>query len=971
MRLKAHGPAPEQLTVWFDGQPLTAIAGETIAATLLAHGEVTSSTAKDGAPRGVFCGMGVCHDCLVTVDGRASQRACMTKVRGGMRIGRGDASRVTLTTDSADLATLPDGAPAGQAYDIVVVGAGPAGLKAAEMGCMAGASVLVIDERPLPGGQYFKQPANAIPADRQAREGNALIEAVRRLGAVFAQETLVWGASRNIEGGIELATMRNGHAGLVRPRALIVATGAYERPLPVPGWTLPGVMTTGACQTLLRGYGVSPGKRVLIAGNGPLNLQVAAELAARGAEVVAVAEAAASPWTQAKAALGMMAASPKLAVSGMAMLAGLTWAGVPVLWGHVLRRIEGVSHAERAVLTPLTSDGSAGRSEIGFDVDAVCMNYGFLPSNELPRLLGCRHRTVGTAVPHLEVERRDDGATTLPDVFVVGEAGGFGGAHIAMAQGERAGMGAARRLGFAAFKGRQPPRALARHRRFQSALWRMFAAPGLGCAGADADTQICRCEAVTLATLRRTIAEKGVQDVATLKRLTRAGMGRCQGRYCAPFLHGLVAGALSPSETGFLAPQAPLRPVPLASLAVEKPEWGGHRRALLPDRPAPGGEPLPVAEAEIVVIGAGIVGLSTALFLARAGREVVVLERGKPNALASGGNAGSLHAQLLSFDHGDRAEMGGGPAALTLRLQAESIDLWQRLERDFGADFEIKVTGGLMVAESERDLLFLKAKTEVERRHGIDCDIIGASELRRLEPALDERLIGAAFCRGEGKINPLIATQGILDAALVLGARLFGDTEVRAIHPQPSGYSVETQRGTIRAGRVVNAAGAFAGRIGAMLGLKLPVHGAPLQMIVTEAASPVVSGLIAHADRHLTLKQTANGNMIIGGGWTAGLDPVHGHPRPLRESIEGNLWVAQNVLPLLRKLHVLRSWAAMNINIDGAPIIGEAPGLPGFFNAVTSNGYTLGPIMGLTTAELMIDGRAERNITPFLVERFR
>jgi glycine/D-amino acid oxidase-like deaminating enzyme len=121
-----------------------------------------------------------------------------------------------------------------------------------------------------------------------------------------------------------------------------------------------------------------------------------------------------------------------------------------------------------------------------------------------------------------------------------------------------------------------------------------------------------------------------------------------------------------------------------------------------------------------------------------------------------------------------------------------------------------------------------------------------------------------------------------------------------------------------------------------MLGVEVPVFGAPLQMVVTEAAAPLVTRLVAHADRHLTLKQAGNGNFIIGGGWTAGLDPVRSHPRPLRESLEGNLWVAQHVVPDLRKLHVIRSWAAMNINIDGAPIIGEHPEIPGFFNTVTS-----------------------------------
>ena len=168
----------------------------------------------------------------------------------------------------------------------------------------------------------------------------------------------------------------------------------------------------------------------------------------------------------------------------------------------------------------------------------------------------------------------------------------------------------------------------------------------------------------------------------------------------------------------------------------------------------------------------------------------------------------------------------------------------------------------------------------------------------------------------------------------------------------------------------MNAAGGFASEIGRMLSLDIPVFGAPLQMIVTEAAEPLITRLIAHADRHLTLKQAANGNFLIGGGWTAGLDPVHRRPRPLRASIEGNLWIAQHVVPALRKLHVIRSWAAMNIDIDGAPILGEHPAVQGFFNAVTSNGYTLGPLVGRITADLIVRGHSDRDIGPFSVGRF-
>jgi glycine/D-amino acid oxidase-like deaminating enzyme len=950
----------------FAGRPLQAVPGETVAAALIAQGVLAQGWAKDGAPRGHYCGMGVCHDCLVAIDGRAGQRACLTKVEPGMTIEPQQGGRLPFALAQAYAAPVPDAAMVVREVDILVVGAGPAGLEAARAGAKAGARILVLDERPAAGGQYYKQvaTASAHPPDAQMQTGAALIAAVRAAGATIESETLVWGAEREADGRLAVMALRRGAAGLVHPRMLIVATGAYERPSMLSGWTLPGVMTTGAAQTLLRSYGVSPGKRVLLAGNGPLNLQVARELMRTGIEELVLVEAAPAPWSRPTAALGLALADPALALRGLTDLAALRRAGARILFSHRLIAVEGEGRAEAAILAPLRQDGSLGEERIRIAVDAVCTGDGFQPAGELARLLGLRFETGSDGA--LGLDRGEDGATSQNDVFVVGEAGGFGGAHVAGAMGELAGRAAARRLGLSPAGDERGAKAkLARHRRFQDRLLRLFAAPpSLPAAG---DTLLCRCEALSRCDLETAIARHGIADLAMLKRLTRAGMGRCQGRYCVPELNRLLG---QPKTEAMLAPQAPLRPVPLAALAVEKPEWGGHRRALLPDHALPRGEPLPFGEAATLVIGAGIAGLSTALFLAREGHEVVVLDRAPVNAGASGGNAGSLHAQLLSFDHGAKSEGGGTPAARTLPLQRDSISLWRKLERELGADFEIKITGGLMVAEHEADLAFLSAKTAVERAQGIDCEVIDRAALRQLEPALDERFVGAAFCPQEGKINPLVATQGIFEAARAAGARIVTGVEVQALERRDGAFLVTTNRGTLRAGRVVNAAGAFASRIGAMLGVDVPVFGAPLQMVVTEAAEPLVSRLVAHADRHLTLKQAGNGNFIIGGGWTAGLDPVRQHPRPLRASLEGNLWVAQHVVPALRKLHVIRSWAAMNINIDGAPILGEHPALPGFFTCVTSNGYTLGPIMGETTAALVLGRDPGRDVAPFSIARF-
>ena len=155
-----------------------------------------------------------------------------------------------------------------------------------------------------------------------------------------------------------------------------------------------------------------------------------------------------------------------------------------------------------------------------------------------------------------------------------------------------------------------------------------------------------------------------------------------------------------------------------------------------------------------------------------------------------------------------------------------------------------------------------------------------------------------------------------------------------------------------------------------MVGLDLPVHSAPLQMIVTETAPPLVKHLVAHADRHLSLKQAATGGLIIGGGWTATHDPQRRFNTTLRASVEGNLWVAQRVVPQIRGLRVLRTWAAMNINIDGAPILGPAPGVPGFHNAVTSNGYTLSPVVARMTVDAMLGRATAFDPRPYSLARF-
>ena len=565
----------ESIEFEFEGERLTGRRGESLAAALTAAGIRALRVTRDEQSRGMFCGMGVCQECLVEVDGVANQRACMTKLKQPVSVRR-QRHLAKAIAGGANQKPQLIGAAALEP-DILVVGGGAGGLNAARSAALAGARVLLVDERPLPGGQYYKQPL-PIPAlaeenasDPQFAGGRALIDAAEAAGVTTLRGARIWGAFEPLE----LLILENGMCRPCRPKRLIVAAGAYEHGLPIPGWTFPGVMTTGAAQTLLRSYRVLAGVRILIAGNGPLNFQVALELARAGAEIVAVVELAQRLSSRTLPAFAtMLANAPALALRGARYLAELRQRRIPVVYDSVLAEVAAGARGLSGLVKRWPLDPrDAGRR---FEADAICMGYGFMPSNEILRALGCAHR-FDPVRGHLVTERDAEQRTSVPEVYAVGDCAGLGGAPAAEAEGIIAGLAAARSLGCTASadQHRSEARAraaLARHRRFQQGLWKIFQAPRLTTEFATPDTIICRCEELSLSEIEAGL-EPGFHSIGALKRRTRGGMGRCQGRYCGPILTALSAAreGRALDEAGHWAPRPPITPIPIGQIVDDRP----------------------------------------------------------------------------------------------------------------------------------------------------------------------------------------------------------------------------------------------------------------------------------------------------------------------------------------------------------------------------------------------------------------
>ncbi|MFI2719518.1 NAD(P)/FAD-dependent oxidoreductase [Streptomyces collinus] len=449
--------------------------------------------------------------------------------------------------------------------DLAVIGAGPAGLAAALAASARGVGATLLDAATQPGGQFYRQPAAGLGAGRPEalhhrwRTWERLRDGLAAGPAGVLTDHHVWCVERTPDGFTVHALLgpEQEESVEVHARTVLLATGGYEQVLPFPGWTLPGVVTAGGAQAMLKGGLVVPGHRAVVAGTGPLLLPVATGLAAAGVEVAALVEST-GPRRLARHAPAL---AGKLA-EGAGHAAGLLRHRIPVLTRHTVVRAHGEDRLTGVTVAALDADGHVRPgTERHLPCDTLAAGHGMLPHTDLAESLGCRLDGLAVAV---DTEQRTD----VPGVWAAGEATGIGGAALSLAEGHIAGCSVAVHLHGAA-PGPAPAalKARAALQRSAAALESAYAPPAHWPEQLTDDTVVCRCEEVTVGAVREAL-DLGAGDERTVKLLTRAGMGWCQGRMCSAAIAGLAGCAPTPAKRPFA------RPVPLGVLARQHPQEG-------------------------------------------------------------------------------------------------------------------------------------------------------------------------------------------------------------------------------------------------------------------------------------------------------------------------------------------------------------------------------------------------------------
>jgi NADPH-dependent 2,4-dienoyl-CoA reductase/sulfur reductase-like enzyme len=445
-------------------------------------------------------------------------------------------------------------------YDLVVIGGGPAGLAAAALAARAGVQTVLFDENPGVGGQIYRGITTTPVGNRSVLgddywAGAALAAEVKASGAAIVTGATVWSLDPTRTVGVSIA----GQARLIQAGRVIVATGSLERPFPIPGWTLPGVMTAGAAQTALKAQGLVPDGRTVMAGAGPLLWLLAAQLLRAGARVEAILDTMPRVnWLRAAMHLPDFALSPYRS-KGMALLREVK-AKVPVI------RVDRVEAHGKDRLTEVVFGTSAGERRM--KTDLLLLHQGVVPNVNLALAAGVEHRWNSRQLC-FEPVVDDEFATSVPGIAVAGDGAGIAGGTAAAERGRLAAIAAVTALKADASV---PQRQTLRQKLAREEMGRAFLdtlyQPAPAFRQPVGDTIVCRCEEVTAKQVRDT-ADLGCEGPNQMKAFLRCGMGPCQGRLCGLTVTELIAAQResTPAEVGYYRLRPPVKPITLAELA--------------------------------------------------------------------------------------------------------------------------------------------------------------------------------------------------------------------------------------------------------------------------------------------------------------------------------------------------------------------------------------------------------------------
>lgn len=466
--------------------------------------------------------------------------------------------------------------------ELIIIGAGPAGIQAAITASELEVEVTLIDSQPSVGGQYFKQVPeefNIHDSSSHQKQASELFNKLNNSRVKYLPETLVWGIFHNPKTDLWQVTLQGESCpSRIESAFIIIATGAYDRSIPFPGWDLPGVITAGAAQIMIKNQGILPGKQVIVSGTGPLQLAAASNLIEAGAKVQAVLECNQKLFIRGIHHLPSIWGQWRRLQEGFQYTENLIKTKTPYRIGWSVIKADGFEKVEEATIGKLDSVGNPiQKSYQKIAVDAVVVGYGLTPSTEFFRLLDVDMRyskSEGIFLP----KRNEFFQTNAQGIYAVGDCAGIGGAKLAMQEGKIAAIDVAVQSGKTSLTNmettlNQIERKLNREQKFAKMLGEIFSLPDGLFSFAQPDTIICRCEQISLSEIKEAISF-GAQSVTDIKNITRSGMGNCQGRTCGSILSQILAkeARCNPEDCQYLNIRPPVHPILVETIEEETTE---------------------------------------------------------------------------------------------------------------------------------------------------------------------------------------------------------------------------------------------------------------------------------------------------------------------------------------------------------------------------------------------------------------